>query len=145
MLKKVDGSQASISGWQQTGKTFEVSWEGRLFILTNFHQRRALYHPYQWSPSFFFFLIVLLKHGCFTVLSWFLLCSKVIQLYTHTLFSIMVYHRALTLVPGATQEDLVVYPSSIVCICQSQTPTPSLPGCNLKLHFKYIQIRREES
>ena len=55
MLQKVDGSQASINGRQQTGKTFEVSWEGSPFILTSFHQHRTLYHQYQWSLSFFFF------------------------------------------------------------------------------------------
>ena len=86
MLKKVDGSQASISGWQQTGKTFEVSWEGRLFILTNFHQRRALYHPYQWSPSFFFFNCVIEARLFYSVV----LISAVQQsdsvIYAHTLF-----------------------------------------------------------
>ena len=65
--------------------------------------------------------------------------SKVIQLcvcvcvcvsvyiYFFILFSIMVYHRLLNIVPCATQQDLVVYPSSIVCICPKH-PILSFPS-----------------
>ena len=47
------------------------------------------------------------------MLCYFLLYSKVIQLYIYAFFfiffSIMVYHRILNIVPCALQQDLVVY------------------------------------
>ena len=68
--------------------------------------------------------------------------SKVTQLYTHThththiffiVFSIMVYHRTLSVVPCAMQWDLVVYPFSIHC--WSQTPDPSFLTFSLGNHL----------
>ena len=72
--------------------------------------------------------------------------SKVTQLYIHThththththiffiVFSIMVYHRTLSVVPCVMQWDLVVYPFSIYC--WSQTPDPSFPTFSLGNHL----------
>ena len=52
--------------------------------------------------------------------------DSVIHTFFFIFFPIMVYHRILNIVPCATQEDLVAYPSHImVCLCWSQTPSPS--------------------
>ena len=67
--------------------------------------------------------------------------DSVMQIYFifHILFH-MFHHRISNIVPCAIQEDLGVNPSTvIVCLCQSQTPNPSLspppPATTSLLHL----------
>ena len=127
MLKKVDGSQASISGWQQTGKSFEVSWEDRLFILTNFHQCKHTLPSVSTKPVFVFYYVIEARLFYSVVL-----ISAVQQsgsvICAHTLS-----HNGLSQGTDSSSRrhtggpDLVVYPPCIVCLCQSQTPTHPSP------------------
>ena len=62
---------------------------------------------HQGSPTSVFFKYIFLKYSWFTMLYWFLLYSKVIQLYMYIFlfifFSIIVYYKILNIVPCALQ------------------------------------------
>ena len=87
------------------------------------------------SSPFLFFKKISLTYSCFTMLYYFLLCSKVSQphVYICSLFlgfpSNLGHYRALSRVPCAIQQVLISYLLvSVVYTCQSQTSNSSHPS-----------------
>ena len=138
-------------------------WDYHYFLISEIIYRSQIEWQYYTNlclsvslRSLFSLKFILLKYSWFKMCS-FILYSKLIHLYEYThffiFFSIMVYHKILTIVPCAILYELVVYPSCIyqfvLLILNSQAipfPFPLLLGSHnlssisVSLSHRHVQL-----